>query len=213
MEIISSEMGEIRVQVNKNNEVLFVAKDICNALGIVNSRDAVNSLDDDEKMSITVKVNCVSGKVGVCNTDTKFRNQEVTAVTESGMYKLIFQSRKPQAKKFTKWVTSEVLPSIRKYGCYSTDEAVMSKVKERARAKAVKKLMERMEDMIGETDIRLIAKSCNSSKDDVFDVLRGLRKDVTMTAMIYQRATSVKMLEEKMFSLEGAEKLLKELEK
>lgn len=82
----------------------WVAADVCRALDIVNSRDAINSLDDDEK--------------GVANADTLGGAQDLNVVNESGLYALIFKSRKEEAKRFRKWVTSEVLPSIRKHGSY-----------------------------------------------------------------------------------------------
>jgi prophage antirepressor-like protein len=93
----------IRVQVI-NDEPWFVAKDVCEVLGISNNRDAVSRLEDDEKaMSVL---------------PTQFGDKEMWLVNESGLYALIFQSRKPEAKTFRKWVTSEVLPSIRKKGYY-----------------------------------------------------------------------------------------------
>lgn len=82
----------------------FVAKDVCDVLGLVNSRKAVAALDDDEK--------------GVTISDTLGGPQEVSIVSESGLYALIFRSRKPAAKAFRKWVTAEVLPSIRQNGGY-----------------------------------------------------------------------------------------------
>ena len=95
----------IRTVVNEG-EVWFVAKDVCNALNIANSRDALSRLDDDEK--------------GVGKTDTLGGIQDMAIVNESGLYNLIFTSNKPEAKAFRKWVTSEVLPSIRKTGQYGT---------------------------------------------------------------------------------------------
>lgn len=95
----------IRVQVI-NNEPWFVATDVCRVLDITNNRDAVSRLDDDERMD------------GVGITDTVGRKNYATLVNESGLYSLIFQSRKPEAKAFRKWVTSEVLPAIRKKGYY-----------------------------------------------------------------------------------------------
>lgn len=95
----------IRVQVI-NNEPWFVATDVCRVLDITNNRDAVSRLDDDERMD------------GVGITDTVGRKNYATLVNESGLYALIFQSRKPEAKAFRKWVTSEVLPAIRKKGYY-----------------------------------------------------------------------------------------------
>lgn len=93
----------IRVQVI-NQEPWFVAKDVCDALTLENSRKATASLDDDEK--------------GVSPIVTPSGTQQMTIVNESGLYNLIFQSRKPEAKAFRKWVTSEVLPAIRKTGGY-----------------------------------------------------------------------------------------------
>ena len=97
----------IRVQVI-NQEPWFVAKDVCDALTIEKHRDAVSRLDDDERGSVVV--------------DTLGGKQAVAAVNESGLYNLIFQSRKPEAKVFRKWVTGEVLPSIRKTGSYSVSQ-------------------------------------------------------------------------------------------
>ena len=83
----------------------FVANDICNALLIKNARDALARLDEDEK--------------GVGLTDTLGGRQELNIVSESGMYALVLGSRKPEAQRFRKWVTAEVLPSIRRTGSYS----------------------------------------------------------------------------------------------
>ena len=95
----------VRTVLNNGN-VWFVAKDVCDALGLDNNRQALTRLDDDEK--------------GVTKIDTLGGKQEMTIVNESGLYNLIFTSNKPEAKAFRKWVTSEVLPSIRKTGKYET---------------------------------------------------------------------------------------------
>lgn len=94
---------QIRVEVI-NNEPWFTAKDVCDVLGIQNSRQSVASLDEDEKLMYVVH--------------TSGQNREMWFVNESGLYNLVFQSRKPEAKTFRKWVTSEVLPSIRRTGSY-----------------------------------------------------------------------------------------------
>lgn len=90
--------------IMRDGEPWFVAADVCEALTISNNRDALCRLDDDEK--------------GVATTDTPGGQQEMTIINESGLYSLILTSRKPEAKKFKKWVTSEVLPAIRKTGRY-----------------------------------------------------------------------------------------------
>ena len=105
------ESTPIRVQVI-NNEPWFVAKDVCQVLGIEKHRDAISRLDEDERGSVLV--------------DTLGGKQQFTAANESGLYHLIFQSRKPEAKKFRKWVTGEVLPAIRKTGRYETMKSRMA---------------------------------------------------------------------------------------
>jgi prophage antirepressor-like protein len=99
----SPQFKPLRVEI-LNNEPWFAAKDICGALDLTNNRQAISNLDNDEK--------------GVITTDTPGGPQKLIFVNESGLYNLIFQSRKPEAKKFRKWVTNEVLPSIRKTGQY-----------------------------------------------------------------------------------------------
>ena len=98
-----------------NNEPWFVAKDLCNAINISNYRDAIERLDDDEK--------------GVALTDTLGGKQEMAVVSESGMYTLILRCRDSVKKgsiphRFRKWVTSEVLPTIRKTGKYESKTSV-----------------------------------------------------------------------------------------
>jgi len=99
----------IRVLI-QDDQPLFVAKDVCENLEIANSKDAVAQLDDDETVTLT------NSKVG--NTDLRLPNRGLQFVTESGLYALIFRSRKDAARKFRKWVTSEVLPAIRREGRY-----------------------------------------------------------------------------------------------
>lgn len=94
---------DIRVQLI-NGEPWFVLNDVTEALAFTRGRDAARMLDDDEKGAHIVR--------------TLGGNQELTIVNESGLYSLILRSRKPEAKRFKKWVTSEVLPAIRKTGQY-----------------------------------------------------------------------------------------------
>ena len=104
-----NENAPIRVQVI-NGETWFVAKDVCKSLGIDFYRRAMMRLDEDEK-GCAVLVNTLGGV------------QRVASVNESGLYSLVFQSRKPGAKKFRKWVTMDVLPSIRKTGSYNVKQS------------------------------------------------------------------------------------------
>lgn len=86
----------------RDDEPWFFAAEVCAALEIGNSRMALDRLDDEEK--------------GVSSTDTLGGKQSVSIINESGLYSLILGSRKPEAKKFKKWVTAEVLPGIRRTG-------------------------------------------------------------------------------------------------
>lgn len=94
--------------VIRNGEPWFVAKDVCDVLELGNTTEALRPLDDDEKITLSNP----EGNPRAGNPLT------FNAVNESGLYALIFKSRKPEAKEFRKWVTSEVLPSIRKTGKY-----------------------------------------------------------------------------------------------
>ena len=100
----NGEFGTIRAMRGDDGEPMFVAKDICAALEIKNSRDALARLDDDEK--------------GVVLTDTPGGEQQMQAVNKAGLYVLVLGSRKPEAKAFKRWVTHEVLPAIRRDGGY-----------------------------------------------------------------------------------------------
>lgn len=97
--------------VLKNNETWFILKDVCDVLEISNSRNVANRLDEDE-----VHLMDIIDNIG--------RKQETTIINESGLYNVILRSDKPEAKKFKKWVTSEVLPNIRKHGLYATEDVV-----------------------------------------------------------------------------------------
>lgn len=96
----NEEFGEVRTAVI-NDEPMFCLIDICKALEIKNATDVAKRLDEDERTRLNL------GRQG-----------ETNFITESGLYAVILRSDKPNAKKFRKWVTSEVLPSIRKTGSY-----------------------------------------------------------------------------------------------
>lgn len=105
----SAEFGKVRT-VQRDGAPWFVAADVCRALEIRNNRDALERLDDDEK--------------GVASTYTPGGEQKVTTVSEPGLYALVLGSRKPKAKAFKRWITHEVIPSIRKNGAYATEDTI-----------------------------------------------------------------------------------------
>lgn len=102
--------GDNMVRVSdRNGDPWFVLADVCQVLEIRNRADAAARLDDDEK--------------GVVTTDTLGGAQEMTIINESGLYSIVLTSRKPEAKRFRKWITAEVIPSIRKTGRYEMASA------------------------------------------------------------------------------------------
>lgn len=103
--------------MNVGGEPWFVAADVCRALEIKNSRDAVTRLDDDEKNTVAL-------------TDGIQGNPNKTVVNEPGLYSLVLGSRKPEAKAFKRWITHEVIPAIRKTGGYHVKQAEHDKTKE-----------------------------------------------------------------------------------
>ena len=98
-----------------DGEPWFVASDVCRALELGNPTRAISRLDDDEKVTLTNSKGH-SGQLGGA--------QYLNYISESGLYSLILTSRKPEAKAFKRWITHEVIPSIRKHGAYVTDEVL-----------------------------------------------------------------------------------------
>ena len=101
------EFGQVRT-IFVDGDPWFIAADVCRALEM--DRTQIRRLDDDEK--------------GVCSIHTLGGNQGTSIVSESGLYSLVLGSRKPEAKAFKRWITHEVIPSIRKHGAYVTDEVL-----------------------------------------------------------------------------------------
>lgn len=105
----------LRALTDENGEPWFIAKDVCDILGMTNPSMTVAALDEDEVSRIDPK-----DYLGSENRS----NQAVNIVSEPGLYKLVMRSRKPEAKEFQRWVTHEVLPSIRKHGAYMTQQTL-----------------------------------------------------------------------------------------
>lgn len=147
----NSEFGKIRAMRGEDGEPMFVAKDICAALEIKNSRDALARLDDDEK--------------GVVLTDTPGGEQQMQAVNEAGLYVLVLGSRKPEAKAFKRWVTHEVLPAIRRDGGYM---AARDETPEETMARAVllaQATIDRQRDRIAELEPKALFADAVAASD------------------------------------------------
>ncbi len=167
------DFGSVR-SVVIDKEPWFVAKDLCGVLGIQNSRDTLAKiLDDDEK--------------GVATIYTPGDRQEVATVNESGLYSLIMRSRKPNAKAFKKWVTSEVLPSIRKYGYYIDPRAQLT-AKERSAIR--RDFYAELGKYVTDEDIHKCALKLRKNELDVTRVLRGAQTSNTIMADLQERAVA-----------------------
>ena len=108
LQVFNFEKRDVRV-VMKGSEPWFVAKDVCEVLELSNPSEALKGLDDDERGSLRISE----------GTSPAGGNPNMNIISESGLYTLIMRSNKPEAKRFRKWVTSEVLPTLRKTGSYS----------------------------------------------------------------------------------------------
>lgn len=146
--------AEVRT-VRKDGAPWFVLKDVCGVLGIANDRNISARLDTDEK--------------GVHLVDTLGGSQEMTVISESGLYNVILRSDKPEAKPFRKWVTAEVLPAIRRSGGYIAGQNDLSPAE--LMAKAIKVA----EQTLAERDARIsslqVQNAIMAPKADYFDEL------------------------------------------
>ena len=106
----NEQFGKVRIAMNESDEPLFCLADVCSVIGIANARNVKSRLDLED--------------VRQRDTLTEGGKQQVTFITESGLYDVIIRSDSEKAKPFRKWVTSEVLPSIRKHGAYMTQETL-----------------------------------------------------------------------------------------
>lgn len=147
--------GQVRI-LEKDNELWFVAKDVCDCLEIKNTTDALKRLDNDERSRFNL------GRQG-----------ETNIVNEYGLYNLVLSSRKPEAKEFKRWITHDVIPQIRKTGTYSMNipkslpEALRAYANEVELHNATKAIVAQQEQQIAEfkpvkdyVDKILSSKSC-----------------------------------------------------
>ena len=152
----NEQFGEIRTTLIEN-EPWFVAVDVCRALEIGNSSQAISRLDADEKM-ITL----------ISNEGNKRGNPNMTVVNEPGLYTLILSSRKPEAKTFKRWITHDVIPMIRKTGCYMTDSVLERIRKDPTFTYTLAKVMLREKDRADALEAELNAAKPKADYYDAF---------------------------------------------
>lgn len=159
----NEEFGEVRT-VEIGGESWFVGKDVAEILGYSNTRDALaKHIDGEDKGDVAIR-------------DSIGREQSTTIINESGLYSLILSSKLPNAKAFKRWITSEVLPSIRKHGGYINGQSEMSPEELMAKALQVaQKTLEEREARIGvlaaENSALTVEKQILQPKADYFDEL------------------------------------------
>jgi prophage antirepressor-like protein len=151
----------VRVEMDENNNPLFLAKDICEILELNNVSQALSRLDDDEK--------------GIILNDTQGGKQEMSVVNESGLYSLVLSSRKPEAKKFRKWVTNEVLPAIRKTGSY-TNPNHQAQPPEHTAEKINRQQLDQIESLVHQISI-----CCHQRTSASWNVYAGIRETYGLT--------------------------------
>ena len=138
LQLFNFENQQVRT-LKLNDEPYFVGKDVAKILGYSNTRDALSRYVDSEDK-------------GVAKLDTLGGKQNQTIINESGLYSLILSSKMPNAKRFKHWVTSEVLPAIRKHGAYMTDEKAFDVVNNKD---GLADLLQQAADQLKRKDIQI----------------------------------------------------------
>ena len=149
----------VRTATDENEETWFVGVDVCNILGYADSHQKIKSLEEDEYKLDRVR-------------DGQGKMKETLTVNEFGLYSLILTSSKPEAKAFKRWITHEVLPSIRKAGKYTTDQERENELKLRNLASDIEELKLKKDDH--QKKVNDLKKDIDSKTDEM---LLFIKKD------------------------------------
>lgn len=166
--------GDYQVRtVIKEGEPWFVAKDVCSVLEVSNTSDAVSRIDYEDKAEVAITDTSSNGVT---------QSRTLTIINESGLYSLILTSRKPEAKAFKKWVTSEVLPSIRKQGKYEVKPSIPKSYSEALlEAGRLAAIVEQQELLVKQQELQLTLAAPKVEYVDKF-VEHGNNRTVTDVA-------------------------------
>jgi len=153
--IFEYDTNEVRT-IPETETTWFVAKDVCNILGISNARQAVSKLDDDEKLTYKLY--------------TSGQQRDTWCINEFGLYQLILTSNKPEAKKFKRWITHEILPTIRKAGVFTSEQAQQLQAENQAIVKRRSEILKRINALISER---------KDLKTELSEIEHKLRENIT----------------------------------
>jgi prophage antirepressor-like protein len=196
MELIHEKFGTLRM-TEQDGMFWFRAKDVGNALEIVNYRDAVATmLDEDEK--------------GVGIFDTPGGPQEMLMVNESGLYALVMRSNKPRAREFRKWVTAEVLPTLRRTGRYEL-KGKAARQAERANEKAYRELLSEIKRHVDATDCDVVARRMRLNPGKVWLVYMGRVRNLSIMRELYEYALKNRLSRELFCTPRGVDAALRVL--
>ena len=165
----NQDFGEVRT-VTINDEPYFVGKDVALILGYKDPSDALKRhVDEDDKLA-----RCFTGSG---------QNREMYVINESGLYSLILSSKLPRAKQFKRWVTSEVLPAIRKHGVYATEELIANPDLAIAAFKALKEEREQNRKLEQKVAVQTQQISEMAPKVSYYDVVLNCKDLVSMSVI------------------------------
>lgn len=186
-----AEFGDLTV-IEMNNEPWFVGKEVAEKLGYIKPNNALSeNVDDEDKKTLKFRDYPNLGQLGIWKNGD-YTNK--TIINESGFYSLIGNSKLPNAKKFKRWVTSEVLPSIRKHGMYATEELLDNPdllIKVATQLKDEKEKRKALEQRVEEMKPKEVFADAVAGSDDCI-LVREMAKVLTQYG--------VKMGEKKLFS-------------
>lgn len=187
IQLFTNEELDMKVRVVEiNGEPWLVGKDVAEVLGYKNPRKALlDHVDVEDK--------------GVTKCDTLGGSQEMTVINESGLYSLVLRSKLPVAKKFKRWVTSEVLPSIRKHGMYATDDLLNDPD---LMIKAANKIKEEKEGRLkAESQVKELTDKVVKLSIDVNNLEKRTVKGTTLTDISCCTDTPRRLIEDYCFSM------------
>lgn len=175
-----------------NGQVLFNPRHVAECLGIKNVKDNISKMNEKQVIKLT------NSKVGITDF-RKLHNTGENFLTESGVYKLIFKSKKKEAEKFQDWVTDEVLPSIRKHGMYATDDLLNDPD---LMIKAASKIKEEREGRLkAESQVKELTDKVVKLSIDVNNLEKRTVKGTTLTDISCCTDTPRRLIEDYCFSM------------